>query len=254
MAQPIEAVKLCPHCANSVPLEALKCPYCKADLEAAEAHEWPARFAQAADGTKGGPVPTRTKRSAAKIIMAASVLMVLLLAMVLVVGQRQGREPAGDATAIGTEIQEKDRKIETLEAELARLRSADSTGQIDELKAKLDDSEKSLAATKSKLAAANREIERLTSNQNAAAPRRRADSPPSTPLSRAAEPGIYETRRPTAVYEEPFDSARVVTRIGKATRVTVVRSIRGWLEVRSKHGNPPGFIRSDDAMLVSRAN
>jgi hypothetical protein len=36
--------------------------------------------------------------------------------------------------------------------------------------------------------------------------------------------------------------------------VTVVRSVGDWLEVRSKHDNPPGFIRADDAMFVNRAN
>jgi hypothetical protein len=46
----------------------------------------------------------------------------------------------------------------------------------------------------------------------------------------------------------------VVNQIAKGTDVTVVRSVGEWLEVRSKHGNPPGFIRADDAMLVRRAN
>jgi len=31
-----------------------------------------------------------------------------------------------------------------------------------------------------------------------------------------------------------------------------VGSVGEWLEVRSKHGNPPGFIRRDDAMFVER--
>jgi hypothetical protein len=78
--------------------------------------------------------------------------------------------------------------------------------------------------------------------------------PPVAPATRTAAPGIYETRRATVVYEEPFDSARVVTRIDKSTIVTVVRSVGDWLEVRSKHGKPPGFIRSDDAVFVSRSN
>jgi len=86
-----------------------------------------------------------------------------------------------------------------------------------------------------------------------------APTPPSTqsstaPARRGAEPGVYETRRATAVYEEPLSSARVVTQIAKGTEVTVVRSAGEWLEVRSKHGNPPGFIRADDAMLIRRAN
>ena len=60
--------------------------------------------------------------------------------------------------------------------------------------------------------------------------------------------------RATTVYEEPTGSARVLTQIAKGTQVTVVRSLGEWLEVRSKHGNPPGFIRVDDAMFVSKAN
>ena len=27
-----------------------------------------------------------------------------------------------------------------------------------------------------------------------------------------------------------------------------------WLEVRSKQGNPPGFVRRDDVIMISRAN
>lgn len=27
-----------------------------------------------------------------------------------------------------------------------------------------------------------------------------------------------------------------------------------WLEVRSKHGNPPGYVGSDDARLIGRVN
>jgi hypothetical protein len=33
-----------------------------------------------------------------------------------------------------------------------------------------------------------------------------------------------------------------------------VRSVGDWLEIRSKHGNPPGFIRADDATPVGRGN
>jgi len=34
----------------------------------------------------------------------------------------------------------------------------------------------------------------------------------------------------------------------------VVRSAGDWLEVRSKHGKPPGFIRRDDAMFKGGSN
>jgi hypothetical protein len=155
-----------------------------------------------------------------------------------------------------------------LESELAKLREGNqgSSSQVDEIKARLDEREKDLDAAQRKLADANREIERLSSNRTVAAPPRSAPreiSPPplpppsqtsSAPTRRGAEPGVYETRRVTAVYDEPLGSARVVNQIAKGTDVTVVRSVGEWLEVRSKHGNPPGFIRADDVMLVRRAN
>jgi hypothetical protein len=67
---------------------------------------------------------------------------------------------------------------------------------------------------------------------------------------RPAEPGVYETIRATSVFEEPEGSSRKVATINKGARVTVVGSAGGWLEVRSRHGNPPGFIRRDDAMYM----
>jgi len=71
---------------------------------------------------------------------------------------------------------------------------------------------------------------------------------------RGADAGIYETVRPTTVFEEPAISARILSRINKGTQVSVVRSGSEWLEIRSNRGNPGGFIRADDATLVSRAN
>jgi hypothetical protein len=46
----------------------------------------------------------------------------------------------------------------------------------------------------------------------------------------------------------------VLSRISGGTQITVVRSVGEWLEVRSKHGNPPGFVRADDATFVRRVN
>jgi uncharacterized protein YgiM (DUF1202 family) len=81
-----------------------------------------------------------------------------------------------------------------------------------------------------------------------------ATSPTRTRSTGNTEPRTYETVRSTPVYEEPANSARVVAQITKGTQITVVGSNAGWLEIRSKHGKPPGFIRADDAMFVSRSN
>ena len=100
---------------------------------------------------------------------------------------------------------------------------------------------------------------------------RRSPSQPSAESSRAGErgnkapgpaaasrrpvsPGTYETIRPTTVFEQPSGSSRVVANIGGSIKVNVVGSTGDWLEVRSRAGNPPGFIRRDDAIPAERTD
>jgi hypothetical protein len=61
---------------------------------------------------------------------------------------------------------------------------------------------------------------------------------------------FYQTVRSTSVFEEPAASSRKVGSIPNGTKVRVVGSTGDWLEVRSKSGRPPGFIRQDDAVLM----
>jgi hypothetical protein len=77
-------------------------------------------------------------------------------------------------------------------------------------------------------------------------------SAPAVASRRAAEAGVYETVRATTVYEQPAASSRSVASIPPGTRVNVVSSTGSWLEVHSKSGKPPGFIRRGDAVLVDR--
>ncbi|MGH7853545.1 MAG: SH3 domain-containing protein [Candidatus Binatia bacterium] len=87
------------------------------------------------------------------------------------------------------------------------------------------------------------------------APGRAARPQAPIPASRGgAAAGIYETRRATTVYEEPSASAKTVASIPPGTRVNVVSSSGDWLEVHSKRGNPPGFIRRDDAAFIEKSN
>ncbi|MBM2805434.1 MAG: SH3b protein [Deltaproteobacteria bacterium] len=264
MAQPTIQARLCPHCANSIPADALKCSYCKRELEPAPTHEWPRRVD---DRGTPPPAPVKEPRPFAWIGFLALGLLVIALGAFYLVGPREGGDGGPALAEKIKELQEKDQKIQTLESELAKLREGNqgSSSQLDELKAKLEEAEKDITSTQRKLADANREVERLNYNRVASvpppAPRETLPAPtaPSTqsssvPARRGAEPGVYETRRATTVYEEPLGSARVVTQIAKGTEVTVVRSVGDWLEVRSKRGNPPGFIRADDAMLIRRAN
>jgi septal ring factor EnvC (AmiA/AmiB activator) len=61
---------------------------------------------------------------------------------------------------------------------------------------------------------------------------------------------FYQTVRSTSVFEEPSASSQKVGNIPSGSRVRVVGSTDDWLEVHSKQGRPPGFIRRDDAVLM----
>jgi hypothetical protein len=66
--------------------------------------------------------------------------------------------------------------------------------------------------------------------------------------------GTFQTVRPTQVFSEPSEDSALVASIAKGVRLNVVDSREGWLEIRSKHGRPPGFIRRDEAVRVSANN
>ena len=94
------------------------------------------------------------------------------------------------------------------------------------------------------------------------AARRSQDVPPPARASKPGESasvsrsggaaGVYETVRPANVFQAPSAGSPVVANIPTGTRVNVVGSSGEWLEVHSRRGNPPGFIRRDDATLVSK--
>jgi hypothetical protein len=71
--------------------------------------------------------------------------------------------------------------------------------------------------------------------------------------SGGAAAGTYQTVRPTSVYEAPSPSAKIVANIDRGVPVNVVGSNGDFLEVRSKSGKPPGFIRRGDATLTEPA-
>mgnify|MGYP001558600682 FL=1 len=155
------------------------------------------------------------------------------------------------------ESEEKERQIQLLDNQIAQLRKKleESSNKVTELQTRLDDTRNALSATEQKLRKAIRQAERPASPPPQ--PQEKIASKPVEPApppgwKRPAEPGSYEVIRPTAVFAEPSDSSRRVSNIKKGTRVTVVGSAGEWLEVRSKHGNPPGFIRRDDAMFMEK--
>ena len=261
MAQSTIKTRLCPQCANSIAVDALTCPYCKADLILSLAPEWPEQQRASEDSS---PIPRQEKLPLRSKVILVLGLLLFALGVYLVGGNRERNDLTPVLAEQEKALKEKEEKIKGLEAQVAQLRQEQqgTTGQIDELKNTLAANQKDLAATKKRLTDASREIDRLAASRVTAAPRsggRTAEQLPPPPAStassrRPAEAGTYETLRPTTVYEEPSNSGRAVAQIGRGTEVTVIRSVGEWLEVRSKHGKPPGYIRSDDARLLSRAN
>jgi DNA-binding protein H-NS len=251
--------RLCPQCANSIAADAAKCPYCKVDFGPTSTPEWPTREDPS---TEAKPLRARNKISTVSYAVFGLGVILLAAGLFLIFGQRQQAELPGVPQDNTKDLQQKDQKIQSLESELNRVRQelTERSEEANDLKTKVDETQKDLSTAQQRLAIANREVERVASSRaqppTASAPPRPADTspPPPAPSRRAAQPGTYETIRSTTVYEEPSGSSRVLNKIAKGTRVEVVRSSGDWLEVRSKHGNPPGFVRVDDAMFVSRTN
>jgi hypothetical protein len=70
------------------------------------------------------------------------------------------------------------------------------------------------------------------------------------PAARVAR--IYEITRTSRVYAEPSEfSPQLIGDIEAGMKVSVVNSHDGWLEIHSKHGRPPGFIRRDVAARIA---
>ena len=252
--------KLCPHCANSIAEDALNCPYCKADLTSTSVPEWPTREEESIEVRRRSGINKTTMASKAILIAG---LLVFGIGVFLIGGQRERSESQSVLEEKLREVKDKDQKIQDLEKQLAQARKelAGNAAKLIELKAKVEESQKNLASTQQKLSRTVREAERLAASKVPAVARtapRAAESAASGSGSAGArptsEPGVYQTIRPTTVYEKPSGSSRVLSQINKGTRVNVVRSVGDWLEVTSKSNNPTGFIRWDDVVLVSRAN
>jgi cell division protein FtsL len=251
--------RLCPQCANSIDENAVKCPYCKAEFGTAETPQWPMREEMPGENVAGRGQVRLTNR--AKAIMAAGFIVIVLgLGVFLINGYRQRNDSRQLEQANLKQLQEREQKINTLEAEVKQLRQELDRGknQLATLTAKLEESQKELSATQQRLTNATRDA-RAASKRAPVTPGSTARSvkapvSPTPAARRSAEPGVYEVIRPTAVREEPSGGARRITDINKGTKINVVRAVGDWLEVRSKQGNPPGYVRLDDAVLVSRPN
>ncbi len=245
--------RLCPNCANSVAEDAPKCPYCKAELSSDFTPQWLKRDDSLGE-PRVGPTGAGKFPLSAKFVWPAAMLVIALAAFFLG-SYIQRRQQALTAQAYAKQLQTKEQMIQSQETQLAEARKKldDSTNQITEMKMKLESSQKELAAAQQHLAQA-RATERAVATRRAAAPVSNAAAPISPAPRRAADSGVYETTQATSVYENPSSTARVISQIGRGTRINVVNATGAWLEVRSRHGNPPGYVRADDARPITRVN
>lgn len=62
----------------------------------------------------------------------------------------------------------------------------------------------------------------------------------------------YEIVQPTRVFSAPSEHSQLVANVEPGTQVNVVDSRNGWLEIRSKHGRPPGFIKKTAAIRIGQ--
>lgn len=251
-------MRLCPSCANNIEADATKCPHCKADFLMGSVPKWLNRNEPSSEPRPGltdkqkFPIP-------AKFIWSVALLVVVVLAF-LAGGYLQRSELAAISQANLNRLQTKDQIIQSQQDQLAQVKKqlSENSNRLAEMKTKLEENQKALSVAQQRLAVATREANRVTATRSVAVRRTAARAPDtggSFPASvasrRTAEPGVYETTQATSVYENPSSTARVISQIGRGTRINVVSSTGDWLEVRSNRGNPPGFVRSDDARQIN---
>jgi chromosome segregation ATPase len=91
---------------------------------------------------------------------------------------------------------------------------------------------------------------KAVANDNAA-PASVANQPAKT---QTASLGPYQIVRSSRVYAAPSELSRYIGEIEPGVNVNVVNARDGWLEIHSKHGRPPGFIRREAAARLTGQN
>ncbi|HEX6176438.1 MAG TPA: SH3 domain-containing protein, partial [Candidatus Binatia bacterium] len=96
---------------------------------------------------------------------------------------------------------------------------------------------------------ASRPVERVRakSDDAKAAARNSPKEPPAKTTRSQSLFGAHTIVKPTPVYSEPSEESALITSLDPGTQVNVVAARRGWYEIRSRSGRPPGFIRQDGA-------
>jgi len=260
MTEKSAQTRLCPYCANSIAEDAADCSYCNADLSSQFIPQWLKRD-EPSEEPRVASDNLRKPAMPEKFIWIGAMLIGALVAF-FAGGYMQRSALSLSSQTNLKQLQAKDQMIQSQEEQLAKTRQQlnDDSNQLAEMKNKLEESRNELSLTQQRLAAATRQIDHPTNARQspvAATPSRARDTtvanrPPTA--RRTAAPGVYETTRMTPLHENPSASSRVIAQIDGGTRLNVVSSTGDWLEVRSKRGNPPGYVRSEDARLLGGAS
>lgn len=81
-----------------------------------------------------------------------------------------------------------------------------------------------------------------------------ATKPQQTSRVNTKTSGTYEITQPSRVYAAPTEFATLIGDIKPGVKVFVADARDGWLEIHSKHGRPPGYIRQEIAAPIARQN
>jgi Tfp pilus assembly protein FimV len=258
IAKSTTQAQLCPNCANSIREDAANCPYCKTDLSSNNAPQWLMRDDVPSERRVGSN--SEGKLSITSKFIWPVAIVVVALAAFLFGAYLRSSEHLQSAQANVKQLEARDLMIQSQETQLADTRQQlkDNSSQLAEMKTKLEENQKELSEIKQRLGAATREVARLNASLAATRTASRVPDPatsfPPPAARRSAEPGVYETTRETSVHDRPSSGSPIVSYVRRGTKINVVSSTGGWLEVRSKHGNPPGYVWAADTRLISRSN
>jgi hypothetical protein len=81
-----------------------------------------------------------------------------------------------------------------------------------------------------------------------------ATKPPRSPRLATKVSGTYEITQSSRIYAAPTEFSQLIGDIEPGVKVNVVNARDGWLEIHSKHGRPPGYIRKEAAARVIAQN
>jgi predicted nucleic acid-binding Zn-ribbon protein len=82
----------------------------------------------------------------------------------------------------------------------------------------------------------------------------KAAKPSESAKQESPAAGTYQITQPSRVYAAPNELSQLIGEIEPGVKVNVVNNRDGWLEIHSKHGRPPGFIRREVATRIAGRN